>query len=401
MAEKRGNGEVLYVYDRICPKSSKRNEIISEYGKAEPASRVKNYAYKNGQSFSQRQRERARAYSEAHPYAGSRRADTSRRADSRAYAYRPNGFGDAQSSSQRGGERVRQAENGRPLKLIIERIINLFDSIEERGKTDEQIAKQRAIARKRFYDHKNTIITSLVVVLVLALFIFAAYKLIFVIDTFTAEGSGIYSESEILDSSGISLGDNLYSFDKASVSADITFRCPYIKSAKVTRALPRSVTIALEDDSEMYFANIWGEYIVLSPSLRALGTIERGQARENGLIELVLPAVSYSVSGRTLEFVSARDERFIRRILSEVSASELFSGGMIDKIDLSDEYAITMRSSGKYMLKFGGESDCDLKLRMAYRTINELAAENSSPAKIDLTVVGEASVRFDMQLELD
>lgn len=396
MAENRGDNEVLYVYDRICPKSSKRKEIISEYGKTDSASRVKNYAYSNGQSFSQRQRERARAYSETHPYAEKRRADTSRRADSRSYTYRPDS-----SSSQRGGERVRQSESEIPLKLIIERIINLFDSIEERGRTDEQIAKQRAIARKRFYDHKNTIITALVLLIVLAVFVVAAYKLVFVIDTFSASGSGIYDESEILASSGISLGDNLYSFDKETVSADITFRCPYIKSAEITRTLPRSVSIALEDDSEMYFSNIWGEYVLLSPSLRALGTVERGQAREMGLIELVLPAVSYSVSGRAVEFVSARDERFIRSILSEVMSSELFESGIIDKIDLSDEYAITMQAQGKYMLKFGSETDCDLKLRMAYRTINKLAEENSSPAKIDLTSVGEASVRFDMQLDLD
>ncbi|MGN1410512.1 MAG: cell division protein FtsQ/DivIB, partial [Eubacteriales bacterium] len=368
----------------------------SEYGKTEPASRVKNYAYSNGQSFSQRQRERARAYSEAHPYAGKRRADTSRRADSRSYTYRPDS-----PSSQRGGEKVRQSESDRPLKLIIERIINLFDSIEERGRTDEQIAKQRAIARKRFYDHKNTIITALVVVIVLAVFVVTAYKLVFVIDTFSASGSGIYDESEILASSGISLGDNLYSFDKETVSADITFRCPYIKSAEITRTLPRSVSIALEDDSELYFADIWGEYVILSPSLRVLGTIDRGQAREKGLIELVLPAVSYSVSGRAVEFVSARDERFIRNILTEVMSSELFAGGIIDKIDLSDEYAITMQAQSKYILKFGSETDCDLKLRMAYRTIDKLAEENTSPAKIDLTTVGEASVRFDMQLELD
>lgn len=394
MAEKRGDNEVLYVYDRICLKSSKKREIISEYGKPESASRVKNYTY-NGQSFSQRQRERARAYSEAHPYAEKRRADTSRRADSVSYTYRPD------NSSQRGGERVRQSESDRPLKLIIERIINLFESIEERGRTDEQIAKQRAIARKRFYDHKNTILTTLVVVIVLAVFVFTAYKLIFVIDDFSASGSGIYDESEILASSGISLGDNLYSFDKDTVSADITFRCPYIKSVEITRTLPRSVSIAIEDDSEMYFANIWGEYVVLSPSLRALGTVELGQAREQGLIELVLPAVSYSVSGRAVEFVSARDERFIRRILSEVTSSELFESGIIDKINLSDEYAITMQAQGKYVLKFGNETDCDLKLRMAYRTINKLGEENSSPAKIDLTSVGEASVRFDMQLDLD
>ena len=151
----------------------------------------------------------------------------------------------------------------------------------------------------------------------------------------------------------------------------------------------------------MYFADIWGDYLILSPSLRVLGKTDRGQARENGLVELVLPAVSSSVTGKNISFVSARDERFIRNILSEVSSSELFASGMLDKVDLSDEYAVTAQAEGKYLLKFGNESDSDLKLKMAYKTIASLQDENTSPARVDLTVVGEASVRFDMKLELD
>lgn len=113
----------------------------------------------------------------------------------------------------------------------------------------------------------------------------------------------------------------------------------------------------------MYFADIWGDYLILSPSLRVLGKTDRGQARENGFVELVLPAVSSSVTGKNISFVSARDERFIRNILSEVSSSELFASGMLDKVDLSDEYAVTAQAEGKYLLKFGNESDSDLKLK--------------------------------------
>ena len=107
------------------------------------------------------------------------------------------------------------------------------------------------------------------------------------------------------------------------------------------------------------------------------------------------------MTGKNISFVSARDERFIRNILSEVSSSELFASGMLDKVDLSDEYAVAAQAEGKYLLKFGNESDSDLKLKMAYKTIASLQDENTSPARVDLTVVGEASVRFDMKLELD
>ena len=289
----------------------------------------------------------------------------------------------------------------RPLKLVLDRIINLFDTLEERGQADEWIAKQRAIARKRFYDHKNTILTVLFVTLFAALFLTVVYKVVFVVKTVNVTGTEKYTDSEVLTASGIVEGDTLYSFSRTVAENEIIFRCPYIRSAEITRTIPNTVSVAVDEDTEMYFADIWGDYLILSPSLRVLGKIDRGQARENGLVELVLPAVSSSVTGKNISFVSARDERFIRNILSEVSSSELFAAGMLDKVDLSDEYAVTAQAEGKYLLKFGNESDSDLKLKMAYKTIASLQDENTSPARVDLTVVGEASVRFDMKLELD
>ena len=370
--------DVLYVYDRICTKTSKKNELISEYGKTDTA-KVHKYTGELGKGFAKKQKDRARAYSDAHPYSdAARNSAKERRASSRAYTYEP--------TRQGGGERVR-AET-RPLKLVLDRIINLFDTLEERGQADEWIAKQRAIARKRFYDHKNTILTALFVTLFAVLFLTVVYKVVFVVKTVNVTGTEKYTDSEVLAASGIVEGDTLYSFSRTDAENEIIFRCPYIRSAEITRTIPNTVSVAVDEDTEMYFADIWGDYLILSPSLRVLGKTDRGQARENGLVELVLPAVSSSVTGKNISFVSARDERFIRNILSEVSSSELFA-------------SVAAQAEGKYLLKFGNESDSDLKLKMAYKTITSLQDENTSPARVDLTVVGEASVRFDMKLELD
>ncbi len=384
--------DVLYVYDRICTKSEKQIEIIEEYGKND-TSKVNRYTGELGRAFAKRQAARAEAYYEAHPYFdNSRKYAKERRASSEAYSYNPR-------RPSEGGARVKA--EGRPLKLVLDKIINLFDSLEERGRKDEWIAKQRAISVKRFYDHKNTILTALIVLLFMILAVTLVYKTIFVVKTINITGSEKYSDSEILTAADIEEGDNLYSFSKTKTSDEITFHCPYISLVEITRTIPNTIKIAAEEDSEMFYANVWGEYLILSNSLRVLGVTEKAQAREKGLVELVLPAVSSSVCGRSIEFVSARDDRYIKSIISTVTSSDLFDKGMLDKIDLSDEYEATAQVSGKYYMKLGNESDMDLKLKMAYKTIISLAQESTSPAKIDLTVVGEASVRFDMNLTLE
>ena len=79
-------------------------------------------------------------------------------------------------------------------------------------------------------------------------------------------GSENYGDAEVVDAAGISLGDKLYSFRASDAEGEITFLCPYIKSADVRRHAPTSVTITLEDDAPAYVANIWGDTVLLSPA---------------------------------------------------------------------------------------------------------------------------------------
>ena len=52
-----------------------------------------------------------------------------------------------------------------------------------------------------------------------------------------------------------------------------------------------------------------------------------------------------------------------------------------------------------YLLKIGGETDCALKLRMAFKTMTSDQFDDLLPAHIDLTEVGRAVIRPDASLE--
>lgn len=377
---RRNEGDVLYIYDRVCRKESKKRQIDHAYkiNKARQSRPNGSFNRPFGMEFAEQQRQRARF-------------DPNKRRTSHAYQYRP--------GQAFGGEAVKS----QPLKMIIDKIVNLFDSIEERGKRDEAIAKKRAIAWKKFSDYRHIIFTAIILIAVTVMFVSLVYKLFFVISDVNIEGSEIYNNEEILASTGFELGDNLYSFTASDAEGTITFLCPYVKSADINRTIPKSVNISLTDDTAVYYANIWGDTMKLSAGLRVLEIVDESAeiSSENGLIELVLPPVKYSVAGRVLEFTDNRHDRFIRAVLSEVSESALADSGMIDAVDLSNEYEITIESGGRYLLRLGGESDCDLKLRMAYKTMTSSTFDTLLPARIDLSEVGKAIIKPDASLKLD
>ena len=194
---------------------------------------------------------------------------------------------------------------------------------------------------------------------------------------------------------GFEIGDSLYSFNTENAEENIMFLCPYIKSAQITRIMPKTVIIDATDDTPSYYVNVYGDYLKLSSGLRVLEKTSKEEAESEGLTYLILPEVSYSVAGRTISFTNQRDERFIRNVLSGIETSVFGETGDINEINLSDEYNISLIFSGKYDLYLGEESDVDLKLRMAYNTVNNEEFDKKRYAKIDLSVVGQASVRYE------
>ena len=391
MDEKRrfGEDEVFYIYDRVETRNGKRREILREYGyeirKFENAAAKSMDERPFGTDFAEAQRRRAR------PHRSEAGEGRTIRTDGGGYSYRP-------ASAPRGAEgyAAATAERPRPLKLVLDKVINMFESIEERAGNDEKIAKHRAIAQKKWSDNRNSIFTAALLVVLTAAIAFTVYKLCFVVKNIDVYGSEAYSPASIAEASGIEIGDNLYSFKAEDAEAEITFRCPKIRSAEVTRSIPVNVRINAVDDKAVYVADIWGDRVELSAGLRVLSVTHDTADGGDGLIELVLPAVKYSVAGRVIEFTDARDDRVVRSVLGEIEQSAAGKNGMIDRVDLTNEYDITMKASGLYTLRLGGEEDMELKLRMMNKTITSGTLDSGVPASIDLSKVGEASVKYDL-----
>lgn len=281
-------------------------------------------------------------------------------------------------------------------KIVIDSIINLFDSIEERWKQDVEAAKTTAIKRKKLLEHKRGIILALFTVGLLSAFAVLGYHFFFGISNIYAENTVNYNGEEIIAASGVDLGDKLYSFRADVAEEKITFVCPYVRSVEVERTIPNQVSFALESDQAAYCVNIYGEMLVLSEGLRVLG---RYNAGVNGVLpELCLPEVSYSVEGRAIRFADEKNERFVREILSCIRES-----GMADRIDLADlrdAYAVELQCDGLYLLKMGGEKSFADKLKMAEKTLADSDIQKDTPAEIELSIVNEASILYDHTLDL-
>jgi len=193
-------------------------------------------------------------------------------------------------------------------KIVIENIINLFDSIEERRNKDVEAAKRNAIMKKKLLEHRRGFFIALFMTAFLTLFMLLIYNLFFSVRAVNIENASVYTSEEITAASGIDIGDKLYSFRSADVKNRITFVCPYIKNVEISRGVPDKVNIALESDTGAYVVNIYGDKLVLSEGLRILGKYSVDSS-DVALKELRVPEIDYSVAGRVVRFVNEKNDR--------------------------------------------------------------------------------------------
>jgi len=372
-AGRPGQQKVLYIYDRVTTKGSKEREM----------------QYRFGDGYQRKYIPRDPRPKQNPPRRNAYAEETYRRQS----APRAAAFTETREFYS-GGAAVKKRK-----KLVLNDIINLFESIDERWSRELDLAKKQATLQKKFVEHRRGLFLAIVTLAILTLFILGVYKLFFVVRSIDTDGSSNYTVAEIAEASGIEIGDNLYSFRTDRAESSITLFCPYLKNVEVSREIPTKVFITVEDDEARYYAEVFGETLAVSPGLKVLGKIDPAEAKAKGLTLLKLPVVDKAVAGRVLTFAQSKDERYVRELLNYVSDSALAL--RIGMIDLRDNYDIIMHCDNMYRLQFGSAADMELKLRYAEKTVNDPLMEQGTLARIDLSVTGEASVRFDLRLNLE
>ncbi len=126
------------------------------------------------------------------------------------------------------------------------------------------MAQQRRRRRRRRKRGRFGFLYKLLSVLLILAALFVGCIIFFRVDEIDVEGDTIYSEEEIIQASGISLGDNLFLIHQIQAGRSVVSQLPYISEITIKLSLPSKVQItvtaataaaALElEDSDTYWA---------------------------------------------------------------------------------------------------------------------------------------------------
>ena len=221
--------------------------------------------------------------------------------------------------------------------------------------------KSRKTVRKQ--RNRHILATAVLVAILLAILVFISLKVLFIVRHVEMQGSGRYTQEEIINYCAVPLEENIFKIDTATLEQNLPLEFTYVESAKVQRKLPDKILITITDSIPTYYGiNYEGEletYTIYSQGFKQL-TVQA--AAPDGLM-----GIDADLSDRSVK-------ETLEGIISRLSQSG-YTGVTMIKVDSAGDISVVY--DNRIQINLGTVLDIDYKLKMSFYVINnELGRED-------------------------
>lgn len=259
------------------------------------------------------------------------------------------------------------------------------DYIKEKNNRKEKIIKNnqrntsKASNTSKYVKRKNKTKNLGIIILFIIFIIFILGSSMFNIQKIEVTGNDRISDETVISLSGLELYKNIFTFNKLSVVEKIKENA-YIKSVKISRKLPDTVKITVQEKIPRYIIQIADSYAYINNQGYIL---EISTEKENMPILLGLSTDLSNIKvGERINVEDLKKMDMVIKICEIAKSNDLKD--LITKIDISDDknYTIILEKEGKTVYL----GDCsDLNTRMLYLK-SVLEASSGKSGEIFLNV---------------
>ena len=227
--------------------------------------------------------------------------------------------------------------------------------------------KRRAAASRKARRRKRLLLIFYLVTFLIAIgaAVVLSITVLFRINTIQVTGQSRYTEQEIVQMSGIKVGENLFLADTATAKQQIEEKLPYIGRAKVSRRLPAKILITVEEAEISGAVEYGGGYAIVSPEGKVLeitSAIPEGYSLIEGL------DLKSADLGKKIVYEDPEKQEMFTELAQSLAEHGI---APITRMDLTNLYDIVVEYDGRITMEFGLPSDIDFKVRFAKTILSE------------------------------
>ena len=244
------------------------------------------------------------------------------------------------------------------------------------------------MARRRNSNHRRRrgsfgFLYKLLATLVICAAVVGALTLFFRVDAIEVSGTERYTAQEIIDASGVETGDNLFLMNKFSVDQNIKTALPYIEELRISRRLPDTLVIQVQECGTPMAVVQDGSAWLVSPEGKIVEQAEAAAAENYAVIDgckLLAPSVGTFLALAT-EYAS--QQQSLLDLLAALEEADLLD--QVDAIHLSDLAVLRMDFDGRFVVELPYGADYARKLRSLSASLEIDAIQANEGGTIQLT----------------
>lgn len=246
-----------------------------------------------------------------------------------------------------------------------------MDKLSMTGDNDLRLYREKR-ARKRFYARLFVVILCAVLTL-LVTFILVRYY--FVVEKIEIEGSERYTVEELLEASGIGVGNNILVLSEDKIEERMKAAFPYIRSVTLEKDYPNTVTLHILEEYTTFSYEMLGEYFLFNHELRLMDKFETfeelSEIRTPIVVKMPLP--ESCIVPQYIELTETAS--YIPTLIRTLSDTPLINE--VTELDLADKFVIRMVLRDEITVEFGDYTMAQEKFLALYRLLGDLSEKKT------------------------
>ena len=230
-------------------------------------------------------------------------------------------------------------------------------------KRDEFI-KKRVERQKKIRKRRLKILFAVILVLALLIGVTLSLTVFFKIEVVGAEGSALYTESEILSAAQISYEENLFLISEEETLKRLKPTLPYIEKLEFDRILPNTLKIKVTDAEEFYCIEENETYYSVSIS----GNVLKAESTVNENLFIIKGCEFSAEIGKKIQFAVDTDYALIEEIINLINKENL----SLQYIDLSNRADVLLGVDNRFTVRLGANINLQEKIKQLSAIIAEI-----------------------------
>lgn len=236
-------------------------------------------------------------------------------------------------------------------------------------KAQQEIELKKEPMSRRTRKAINVAICAAIIAVVLITGVVLSLTVLFKSEKIEVEGATRYTQQQVVDASGLTLGENLFLSDKKTGGERIEEKLPYVEKAEVSIKIPDTIVVTITEAKPAYLIAQGKEFVVISTQGRVLERVSK-----NTYDAPVIKGceITETKVGKTAQIKNKQVLSILNTITKALQKNKF---GGVKEIDVTDTANITLNYSDRIKIILGTPDDVDYKIRTAQTIIAEKLAK--------------------------